>query len=136
MIRWSLRNDSTEGETILSNIGCTSLVLDDRGFLYVVYGKQHEVRRYKLDSTEWTVVAGGNDDGNRLDQLSLPSYIFVDLNYSVYVSDHKNNRVMKWEEGATQGSIVAGGNGVGNGLTQLHGPSRSTYRYIRYCLCC
>jgi len=122
VIRQSLREDTTNSETVLYNIDCSSLFLDDRGFLYVVNGKQHEVRRYKIGSTEWTVVAGGNGEGDRLDQLSLPSYIFVDRDYSVYVSDHENNRVMKWEEGAKQGIVVAGGNRLGADLTQLHGP--------------
>ena len=33
------------------------------------------------------VVAGGNGKGNHLNQLNCPTYIFVDQNHSVYVSD-------------------------------------------------
>ncbi|CAF4644509.1 unnamed protein product, partial [Rotaria sp. Silwood2] len=69
-----------------------------------------------------TVVAGGHGQGNRLDQLDSPGYIFVDKDYSVYISDEKNHRVMKWIKGATEGIVVAGGQGKGNGLAQLSGP--------------
>lgn len=122
VIRWPRRDGSTSGETIISNIGCTSLTMDDNGFLYVVDGGKHVVRRYRIGDSEGKVVAGGNGKGNRLDQFSLPSYVFVDRNYSVYVSDYENHRVMKWEEGAKQGIVVAGGNGKGHSLKQLNGP--------------
>lgn len=120
--RWPLQQNTNKGETIISDVGCTSLELDERGFLYVVNGGKHEVRRYKIGSSDWKVIAGGNGEGSGFDQFSLPTYVFVDQDHSIYVSDHKNDRVMKWEEGAKRGHVVAGGNGKGNGLTQLNGP--------------
>ncbi|CAF1236993.1 unnamed protein product [Rotaria sp. Silwood1] len=122
VVRWPRRN-GTRGETIISNIACYGLTMDDNGSLYVVDEGKHEVRRYKIGDTQGTVVAGGNGEGNRLDQLSSPQSVFVDRDHSVYVSDWGNHRVMKWEEGATQCIIVAGGQGEGNSLTQLHGPN-------------
>ncbi|CAF5053878.1 unnamed protein product, partial [Rotaria sp. Silwood1] len=71
VVRWSRRN-STSGETIISNIACVGLTMDENGSLYVVDWKKHEVRRYKIGDTQGTVVAGGNGEGNRLDQLSNP----------------------------------------------------------------
>ncbi|CAF5131807.1 unnamed protein product, partial [Rotaria sp. Silwood1] len=121
VVRWPRRN-GTRGETIISNISCIGLTMDDNGFLYVVDYKEHEVRRYKIGDTKATVVAGGNGQGNRLDQLSNPRYVFVDRDHSVYVSDNENHRVMKWEDGAKQGIVVAGGQGKGNSLTQLNEP--------------
>ncbi|CAF1328781.1 unnamed protein product [Rotaria sp. Silwood1] len=121
VVRWSGRN-GTRGETIISNIACYGLTMDDNGSLYVVDDEKHEVRRYKISDTKGTVVAGGNGQGNRLDQLSWPTYVFVDRDHSVYVSDLGHGRVMKWEEDATQGIIVAGGQGEGNSLTQLNHP--------------
>jgi hypothetical protein len=53
-------------------------------------------------------VAGGNGEGNNLNQFNHPSYIFVDEDHSVYVSDLMNHRVMKWMEGAEEGIVVAG----------------------------
>ncbi|CAF3830036.1 unnamed protein product, partial [Rotaria sp. Silwood1] len=121
VVRWPRRNGTRE-ETIISNIACFGLTMHDNDFLYVVDDEKHEVRRYKMGDTKGTVVAGGNGEGNRLDQLSYPHYVFVDRDHSVYVSDLGNDRVMKWEEGAKQGIVVAGGRGQGNSLTQLNYP--------------
>ncbi|CAF5068408.1 unnamed protein product, partial [Rotaria sp. Silwood1] len=121
VVRWPRRN-GTRGETIISDIACVGLTMDDNGFLYVADAEIHAVRRYKIGDTKGTVAAGGNGKGTRLDQLFNPHYVFVDRDYSVYVSDWKNNRVMKWKEGATQGIVVTGSQGQGNSLTQLHEP--------------
>ncbi|CAF1358413.1 unnamed protein product [Rotaria sp. Silwood1] len=121
VVQWPRRN-GTSGETIISNIDCMGLTMDENGFLYVVDWGKHEVRRYKIGDTKGTVVAGGNGEGNRLDQLERPYYVFVDRNRSVYVSDEGNHRVMKWEEGAKQGIVVAGGQGEGDNLTQFYYP--------------
>ncbi|CAF1267424.1 unnamed protein product [Rotaria sp. Silwood1] len=118
VVRWPLQN-STHGETIISNIGCLGLTMDDDEFLYIVDKDKHEVRRYRMEENQETVVAGGNGQGNRLDQLSSPTYIFVDQDHSVFVSDYDNHRVMKWMEGKKQGIVVAGGQGQGNSLSQL-----------------
>ncbi|CAF3742595.1 unnamed protein product [Rotaria sp. Silwood1] len=123
VVRWSRRND-TRGETIISNISSFGLTMDENGSLYVVDYENHEVRRYEIGDTKGTVVAGGNGKGNGLDQLSNPTYVFVDRDHSVYVSDTWNHRVMKWEEGAKQGIVVAGGQEKGNSLTQLTGPNQ------------
>ncbi|CAF4041370.1 unnamed protein product, partial [Rotaria sp. Silwood1] len=121
VVRWPRRN-GTSGETIISNIDCWGLTMDENGSLYVTdYGK-NEVRRYRKGESQGIVVAGGNGSGNRLDQLSFPQYVFVDRDHSVYVSDWGNHRVMKWMEGANQGIVVAGGQEQGNDLTQLSGP--------------
>jgi sugar lactone lactonase YvrE len=121
VVRW-LRRDGTSGETIISNISCIGLTMDESGSLYATDEIKHEVRRYRRGESEGTVVAGGNGWGNRLDQLSYPTYVFVDRDHSVYVSEWLNARVMKWVEGAKQGIVVAGGQGQGNDLTQLFYP--------------
>jgi sugar lactone lactonase YvrE len=121
VIRWPCQN-GTSGEIIISNINCVGLTMDENESLYIVeYGKD-EVKRYGRGESEGRVVAGGNENGNRLDQLSYPQYVFVDGDHSVYVSDCGNHRVMKWIEGAKQGIVVAGGQGKGNDLTQLSYP--------------
>ena len=123
LVRWPRRNDGdTSRETIISNIGCSSLTMDENGFLYVSDNGKHEVRRYKMGESEGKVVAGGSGEGNGLDQLSFPQIVFVDRDHSVYVSDFENDCVMKWEEGAKEGKVVVGRNGEGSNLTQLNGP--------------
>ncbi|CAF3931363.1 unnamed protein product, partial [Rotaria sp. Silwood1] len=92
VVRWPRRN-GTRGETIISNIDCFGLTMDDNGYLYVVDYEKHEVRRYKIGDTQGTLVAGGNGQGNGLNQLPVPRYVFVDREHSVYVSNFGNYRV-------------------------------------------
>jgi len=122
VVRWP-RQNGTSGETIISNISCVGLTMGDNGSLYVTDYRKDEVRRYRIGESEGTVVAGGNGRGDRLDQLSSPTYVFVDRDHSVYVSDWENCRVMKWVEGTKQGIIVAGGQENGKSLTQLSNPT-------------
>ncbi len=121
VVRWPRRN-GTRGETIISNIDCVGLTMDENGSLYVTDVEKAEVRRYQRGESQGTVVAGGNGNGNRLDQLFYPDKLFVDLDHSVYVSDYGNHRVMKWMDGEQQGIVVAGVQGEGAGLTQLSNP--------------
>jgi len=121
VVRWPRQNGTT-GETIISNISCTGLTMDESGSLYVTDRDNDEVRRYRMGESQGIVVAGGNERGNRLEQLNWPSHIFVDRKHSVFVSDSENHRVMKWIEGK-QGIVVAGGQGQGTYLTQLRFPN-------------
>jgi DNA-binding beta-propeller fold protein YncE len=121
IVRWP-RQNGTSGETIISDINCWGLAMDSYGYLYVSDLNRHEVKRWKIGETNGIVVAGGNGQGNRLDQLNSPYHIFVDQENSVYVSDGNNHRVMKWMEGGKEGVVVAGGQNAGNSLTQLNSP--------------
>ena len=121
VVRWPRRDGST-GQTIISNVACCNLKMDDDGFLYVTDEENYEVRRWQMGETHGALVAGGNGQGHRLDQLDNPAYIFVDCDHSVYVSDLSNHRVVKWVKDAIEGITVAGGYGQGNALTQLSNP--------------
>jgi len=61
-------------------------------------------------------------DGNGLNQLNQPHFVYVDQEDTLYVSDWSNHRVMKWMKGAKEGVIVAGGQGQGSSLKQLSYP--------------
>jgi sugar lactone lactonase YvrE len=121
VVRWSRQNDPNP-QIIISNIGCSSLTMNNTVDLYVSNCEKNEVRRWKIGETNGTLVAGGNGAGKNLNQLNVPTYIFVDLDDSVYVSDQKNHRVMKWVKGAKEGIVVAGGQGEEESLTQLYHP--------------
>ncbi|CAF3901821.1 unnamed protein product [Adineta steineri] len=129
VVRWP-RQNGTNGETIISNIHCSGLTMDKNGDLYVSNWKKNEVRRWKQGEKEGTIVAGGNGEGNHLNQLDCPTYIFVDEDHSVYVADRETHRVMKWMKGAKEGIVVAGGNGEGKSLTQLSNPHGVTVDHL------
>jgi sugar lactone lactonase YvrE len=122
VIRWSRRSKTKRGETIIDNIVCQGLTMDDERFLYVSDLQKHEVRRYRIGETKGTVVAGGNGKGDGLNQLNEPIYLFVDRDHSVYVSDKWNFRVMKWNKDAKEGIVVAGRRSNKNAPIQLRWP--------------
>ncbi|CAF1001271.1 unnamed protein product [Adineta steineri] len=112
----------TNKQIIISNIACSGVAIDKNGSIYVSDFVNNEVRRWKQGDTKGELVAGGNGDGNHLNQLDGSSYIFVDKDCSLYISDVHNHRVMKWKKDAKEGIIVAGGNGRGGSLKQLYYP--------------
>jgi len=126
VVRWSLENRNGDKEILIENISCWGLMMNENGDLFVSDQKNHAVKRWRKGEIggkgEGIIVAGGNGWGNKLNQLQRPTYIFIDGEETVYVSDFENHRVMKWLKGASEGIIVAGGHGRGNSLTQLNGP--------------
>ncbi|CAF0879071.1 unnamed protein product [Adineta steineri] len=121
VVRWS-RQNGTSGHTIISDIDCSRLTMDNNGYLYISDREKHEVRRWKMNDTNGILVAGGNGKGDKLNQLDNPTFVAIDDDNSVYVSDWNNHRIMKWVQGAKEGIVVAGGQGKGNSLTQLSNP--------------
>ncbi|CAF2127544.1 unnamed protein product [Rotaria magnacalcarata] len=85
------------------------LAMDERRYLYVSDYVKYEVRLYQLGEKNGTLVAGGNGKGDDLNQLNRPTYLFFDLDHSVYVSDNNNHRLMKRVKGAKEGIVVTGG---------------------------
>ncbi|CAF1028176.1 unnamed protein product [Adineta steineri] len=128
--RWP-RHNTANIDIIIPNVFCGGLVMDDKGYLYVSDWNEHEVRQWEIGANNRsTRVAGGNGKGHHPGQLDMPMFLFVDMNYSVYVVDQNNHRVMKWMKNATTGIIVAGGNGAGANLTQLSGPGGVVVDYL------
>ncbi|CAF4119597.1 unnamed protein product [Adineta steineri] len=121
VIRYFDQNQTNQ-QIIISNLDCWGLAIDKNGFIYVSDSQNHEVRRWKQGDEKGELVAGGNGQGNDLNQLNWPTFIFIDEDCSLYISDTRNHRVMKWEKDAKEGIIVAGGNGKGNSLNQLSHP--------------
>ncbi|CAF4216375.1 unnamed protein product, partial [Rotaria magnacalcarata] len=70
------------------------------------------------------IAAGGNGQGNGINQLDSPYGLYVDDDddQTVYVADSSNHRIVKWKKGAANGQVVVGGNGKGSGAHQLSYP--------------
>ena len=75
VVRWSRRQETTQGEVIVDNIGCRGLAIDHQRYLYVSDVVKHEVRRYTIGDKNGILVAGGNERGNQLNQLNIPTYL-------------------------------------------------------------
>ncbi|CAF3687010.1 unnamed protein product [Adineta steineri] len=108
VLRWSLQN-SQDQQILIPDISCWGLAMDNNGDLYISDWARHQVVRWQEGDTKGTVVAGGNGQGNHLNQLDFPMYIFVDEYHSVYVANAGNKRVMKWMKNAAEGSLIAPG---------------------------
>jgi sugar lactone lactonase YvrE len=121
VIRW-FDKDPEKQEVLIDDIACCGLAVDKQGLLYISDIEKNEVRRWKSGKGQGKVAVGGNGKGNKLNQLSRPSYLYVDEHQSVYISDWENHRVIKWTKDAKEGVVVAGGNGEGHGLNQLSQP--------------
>ena len=124
VVRWSLQNRNGDKQILIEDIQCFGLMMNENGDLFVSDSENHAVKRWRKGDRrkEGTIVAGGNGQGNQLNQLNCPTYIFIDREKTVYISDWGNNRVMKWLKGANEGIVVAGGQGQGNSLNQLNHP--------------
>ena len=78
--------------------------------------------KWHKDAKEGIIVAGGNGQGNNLNQLSGPEGIVVNEVGDVYVADSHNHRIVCWPLGSTEGRIVVGVNGQGEESNQLNLP--------------
>ncbi|CAF1255231.1 unnamed protein product [Adineta steineri] len=105
VVQWSLQSIQNP-QVLIDRIVCYGLAMDNHGDLYISDWDRHEVRRWRQEDSEGTVIAGVNEEGNQLNQ---PRYIFVDDYYSVYVADTTNNRVMKWMKNVTEGTLITPG---------------------------
>lgn len=76
--------------------------------------------RWKQDGL---TVAGGNGEGEKLQQLYRPFGMFVDDEQTVYIADFWNHRIIEWKFNANNGQIVAGGNRKGGQINQLNCPT-------------
>ena len=81
--------------------GDQTLVIADNG--------NHPIVEWNTHDKNGTVVAGGNAQGNRLDQLNKETHVIIDKDtHSLIFCDLWNRRVMRWSRysGAIQGEIL------------------------------
>lgn len=121
ILRWP-RHNGTQGDVIVSQIDCYDLRMDNNGYFFVVDRNSHAIKRYRINGTEETIIAGGNGIGTGLHQLNQPRFIWLDQNYTLYISDYGNHRIMQWANGAKEGVLLAGSQGPGNCPGQLCAP--------------
>ncbi|CAF0846263.1 unnamed protein product [Adineta steineri] len=121
VMRWS-RQNSQDQQIWISNIICRGFSMGNNGDIYISDMGNYQVRRFREGDTTGIVVAGGHGEGNQLNQLNGPHFIFVDEYYSVYVVDSHNSRVMKWMKNATKGIRIAPGQAADMNPSSLNLP--------------
>ncbi|CAF3239151.1 unnamed protein product [Rotaria socialis] len=78
--------------------------------------------KWIIGAKEGILVAGDQNKGHALTQLSGSSGLFVDTLGTIYVADSSNHRVMRWTPGGKQGTVIVGGKGKGERANQLNCP--------------
>ncbi|CAF0947664.1 unnamed protein product [Adineta steineri] len=68
------------------------------------------------------IYAGGNGQGNQLNQLTYPHGIFIDRHNYIFIADTENHRIVEWKYDSNKGQVIAGGNDKGNRNDQLSYP--------------
>ncbi|CAF1360285.1 unnamed protein product, partial [Rotaria sordida] len=85
------------------------LFVDDDQTIVIADWGNDRIIQWKMDDKNGQVVAGGNRQGNRLDQLNLPTDVLIDKETdSLIICDRENRRVVRWSRrsGTIQGEIL------------------------------
>ena len=81
--------------------------VDDQN-IYVADTFNHRIVQWKKDATIGQIIAGGQEAGNRNDQLNHPTNVLVDKkNDCLIICDSGNNRIVRWpRQNGTSGEII------------------------------
>ncbi|CAF1104300.1 unnamed protein product [Rotaria magnacalcarata] len=86
------------------------LIVDDDQTVVIADYWNHRIMQWKNgDTTNGQVVAGGNGQGNGLNQLNRPTDVLIDKETdSLIICDCGNDRVVRWSRrnGTTQGEVL------------------------------
>ncbi|CAF4032218.1 unnamed protein product, partial [Adineta steineri] len=79
-----------------------------------------KLNKWKQDGI---TVAGGNGEGQELNQANYPPQTFIDKKKNIFIVDRDNHRIIEWKYNAKEGQIIAGENGHGDRIDQLYDPT-------------
>ncbi|CAF4091175.1 unnamed protein product [Adineta steineri] len=73
------------------------MFIDNDKNIFIADRENHRIVEWKCNAEEGQIIAGGNGEGNRMDQLKHPTDVIVDQqNHSIIIADYVNNRVIQW----------------------------------------
>jgi len=79
------------------NLPAGIYVDDQQQTIYVADYGNHRIIKWNFSERNGEVVAGGNGEGNRIDQLNRPINVILDRNKkSLIICDYGNERVVRW----------------------------------------
>ncbi|CAF0764640.1 unnamed protein product [Adineta steineri] len=118
-----LRNQLKQITKELNNPSIVSVQQNSQSLINeisIILSKKPTFNKWKQNAI---TVAGGNGQGQELNQLSRPTGIFIDKKKNVFIADSHNHRIVEWKCNAKEGQIIAGRNGQGNRMNQLNHPT-------------
>ena len=113
--RWS-----QNGVTVAGGNGCGNAINqldcpygldidDDNQSIVIADCVNHRIVEWKIGASNGKVIAGGQGQGNRLDQLNRPTDVLIHKETnSLLIADRGNERVVRWSRrhDTTQGEVV------------------------------
>ena len=89
-------------------LSLNAMDIDDDETIYITERHKNRVIELKLNITNFSVVAGGNGDGDGTHQLCYPTDVIVDKKSdSIIICDQGNRRIVRWSrQNATNGDII------------------------------
>ncbi|CAF1071359.1 unnamed protein product [Adineta steineri] len=73
------------------------IFIDKNKNIFIADWWNHRIVEWKYNAKEGHIIAGGNRQGNRIDQLNCPIDVIVNQqNHSIIIADRGNNRVVQW----------------------------------------
>ena len=82
---------------------------DDNQSIVIADFGNHRIVEWKMGASNGKVIAGGQGEGNRLDQLNHPTDVLIDKETnSLFIADRGNGRVVRWSRrhDTTQGEVI------------------------------
>ena len=82
---------------------------DDNQSIVIADCVNHRIVEWKIGAINGKVIAGGQGQGNRLDQLNYPTDVLIDKETnSLFIADRWNRRVVRWSrrQETTQGEVI------------------------------
>ncbi|CAF3936703.1 unnamed protein product, partial [Adineta steineri] len=86
-----------KGEGFNQFMGPHGIFIDKNKNIFIADWSNHRIVKWKYNAREGQTIAGGNGQGNRTDQLNIPTDVIVDQqNHSIIIADQGNRRVIQW----------------------------------------
>ncbi|CAF4161864.1 unnamed protein product, partial [Adineta steineri] len=118
-----LRNQLIDMTAELNNPSKISIKQDSQSFINEISIISSIKPTYNKWKQNAITVAGGNGQGQELNQLNWSARIFIDEMKNVFIVDHHNHRIVVWNYNAQEAQIIAGGNRQGSRMNQLNYPT-------------
>ncbi|CAF3999547.1 unnamed protein product [Adineta steineri] len=82
----------------LYQFGCPyGIFIDEYKNIFIADYNSHRIVEWKHNVKEGQIIAGGNKQGSRMNQLNYPTDVIVDQqNHSIIIADQGNRRVIQW----------------------------------------
>ena len=73
------------------------VIVDHLGSVYIVDGDHHQILRWYKDTTQGSIMVGGNAKGEQANQLCHPRGLSFDSQGNLYVVDSGNDRIQRFQ---------------------------------------